>query len=206
MQLKTLLVASLATLGSAAVVEERQIPSNILSDIASNIPSAILTALPSDIQRVYSQATAFLIPLATAIPPSLLSEIETVLATLPTSGYESFFSSVVSQLPSDIQSSYSQLRASLTSEIGGLTSATAAPTGTTSGPIATNTSDMTESMTGSQTTRPQTTGGSQTTGSRTGSGTTSAPTTSQTPNSGSKTYVGLSVLGVAGILGLALAL
>ncbi|RVD84407.1 uncharacterized protein DFL_006157 [Arthrobotrys flagrans] len=179
MQLKNLIVASLATVGSAAVIQDRQIPDNLIPTEVQGI----FTELPTEVRGIFSQVTNF-VPLITAIPPSLASEIESVIETLPTSAYPSFISSIISQLPPDLQSSFSDFQASITSQIGDLATltdipTTAAPTGTESVPTNTDT---------------------------TGSGTTSAPTTTDIPNSGSKTFVGLGVMGVAGVLGLALAL
>jgi len=154
MQIKALFIASLATLGSAAVVERQ---------------------IPSQISGIYDQITSVIGPAATALPPSLISEIQTVIATLKPQDYQSFISSVVSQLPSNVQSSFLEGGASVTSEIGALTTAL------TGLPTATGTDGS-------------------------GSSGTAEPSASKTPNAGSKTFVGVSVLGVAGILGLALAL
>ncbi|KAK6363768.1 hypothetical protein TWF730_001184 [Orbilia blumenaviensis] len=209
MQLKNLIVASLAAVGSAAVVQERQIPDELLSLVPSEfrdaIPSDFISQLPSQVQEIYSQVTGIIVPLITALPPSLVSEIESVIETLPESAYPSFFSSVISQLPPDLQSSFINLQASITSQVGGLTSltdlpATPAPTGTNSQATNTGVTNASETTEGSRTTEAGTTR-AVTTGTNT-----EEPSATGTPNAGSKTFVGLGVMGVAGVLGLAIAL
>ncbi|KAF3932286.1 hypothetical protein ABW19_dt0205025 [Dactylella cylindrospora] len=203
MQIKALLVASLATLGSAAVVE-RQLPTDLLpSDILNEIPTEVLSQIPtelvSELGPIYSQLTAFL-PLATAIPESLLSEIYSVAATLRPEDAPAFYSSVLNELPPDVRSSLSDLGALFTSGVGEITSALSDFT-LTSAPTATETGGPSE--TGSETAEtPAETSDS----SETSSGTTSAPSASETPNAAPRSYVGLSLLGVAGLLGVAVAL
>jgi len=206
MQIKTLLVASLASLGSAAVIERQAqtdldslldaLPSDILSaipsDILSAIPTDILDAIPSDVNSIINEATG-LFPLFTALPSTLLSEIVQAQQTLRPEDAPAFYSSILGQLPPDAQ-------ASLSNYIGSFTAGL--PTGVITD-IPTNTADMPTDMMTNTAEMP-----TETDAEMTGTQTTGAPTTSTStkPNSAGRSYVGASMFGIVGVLAVALAL
>ncbi|KAJ6259000.1 hypothetical protein Dda_5895 [Drechslerella dactyloides] len=186
MQIKALIIASLASYASAAAVdnEKRQfsIPPEAASAL-SDLPGAlsgfnsIIGTAAGGFGSIIAQAGSLFAAIATELPPSVISQLQSQVATLRTEDAPAFYSSVLAQLPPDVRASLSDFAASITAEL---------PTGTNAAPTTAPTTGAI--TTGSIPT--QTGAGATTRAPSTGPASSGAPSSGVTSAGGSRSTSG----------------